>query len=397
MRVLFLTHYFPPEVGAPQTRIAELAAGLRARGFGVAVHTGFPHYPDGAVLAPYRVRPLRRERAADGTRIVRSAVLPAPNRGFARRLAGHLSFAASSLATAPAAGGADVVVVESPPLFLAAGAIAYARAKRARLVVHVSDLWPESAVELGALRGRAPIALAERLEHAVYAAADAIVVPTRGIAERLERHPAARGKVVRVGPAVDLRRFPAPAPPDEETPLRVLYAGTVGMAQGLGTLVDAAALAGPATVDVTVAGSGAELEPLRRRLADDGGPANVTLLGTVPAAEVPARYARAHAGVVLLRDRRIFAAALPTKLLECMAAGRPPVLAAAGEAADFVRDAGAGLVVAPEDPRALADAFAALAAEPAERVRLGERARHAAMGFDRSDAVRRWAELLERL
>ena len=81
MRVVFLTHYFPPEVGAPQTRIAELAAGLRARGIDVTVHTGFPHYPDGRVPPPYRIRPLRRERGPDGTPIVRSAVYPAPNSG----------------------------------------------------------------------------------------------------------------------------------------------------------------------------------------------------------------------------------------------------------------------------------------------------------------------------
>ena len=89
MRALFLTHYFPPEVGAPQTRIAALARGLRARGDEVTVHTGFPNYPDGRIQPPYRNRPLLRERAADGTRIVRSAVYATPNAGFARRQFGH--------------------------------------------------------------------------------------------------------------------------------------------------------------------------------------------------------------------------------------------------------------------------------------------------------------------
>ena len=87
MRVLFLTHYFPPEAGAPQTRIAELARGLRERGIEVTVHTGFPNYPDGLIAPPYRNRPLQRECARDGTRIVRSAVYAAPNAGFTRRVA----------------------------------------------------------------------------------------------------------------------------------------------------------------------------------------------------------------------------------------------------------------------------------------------------------------------
>ncbi|HKO38072.1 MAG TPA: glycosyltransferase, partial [Solirubrobacterales bacterium] len=144
MRVVLLTQYFPPEVGAPQTRIAALARGLSERGIEVTVHTCPPHYPDGEIKAPYRNRLLARERMG-GAPVVRSAVYAAANRGFARRLGGHLSFAGSALATAPATGPADVVVVETPPLFLAGAAIAYAKAKRARLVLNVADLWPDSA------------------------------------------------------------------------------------------------------------------------------------------------------------------------------------------------------------------------------------------------------------
>jgi glycosyltransferase involved in cell wall biosynthesis len=395
VRVTFLTHYFPPEVGAPQTRIAELAAGLQAHGDQVTVHTGFPHYPDGRVPAPYRIRPLQRERGADGVLVVRSAVYPAPNRGFVRRLAGHLSLSVSALATAALTGPADVVVVESPPLFLAAGGVGYARVKRAPMVLHVSDLWPASAVALGALTDPRAIALAERLETVAYAGAAAIVVPTEGIEAALEEHPAARGKVVRIGPSVDLRRFADLAPPDDAMPLRVLYAGTVGLAQGVDTLVEAARRAGPQAVRVDLAGGGAELDTLRARLAADAID-NVTAYGTVPASRVPALYGRAHAGAVLLRDRPLFEGAVPTKLLECMAAGRPVLLSARGEAAALVRDAGAGIVVAPEDPRALAEAFGALASGDSRRA-FGERARAAAARFDRAAAVERWAELLERV
>jgi colanic acid biosynthesis glycosyl transferase WcaI len=385
LRIVFLTHYFPPEVGAPQTRIAELAAGLRARGFEVTIHTGFPHYPDGRIAAPYRNRPLMRERAPDGVRIVRSAVFPASNQGFARRLANHLSLCASSLATAPAAGPADVVVAETPPLFLAAAATAY---KRAPLVLHVSDLWPASAVELGALRDPRAIALAERLERHAYARAQSIVVPTRGIAARLERHPAAAGKVVHVPPAVDLRRFAALPPGPADGPLHVLYAGTVGMAQGVETLVEAARMV-PEVV-VTIAGGGAHAKAVAR-----AAPANVDMLGTVPPDRVPALYGAAHAGAVLLRDLPLFAGALPTKLLECMAAGRPVVLAARGEAADLVRAAGAGVVVQPDSAHELAQALRELAADRGRALELGSRGRETAREFDRAASVERWAALLQ--
>ena len=213
MRVLLLTHYFVPEAGAPQTRLAALAAHLAARGHAVTVHAPPPHYPDGIIRPPYRNRVLARaRRSADGTRVVRSAVYATPNRGVLRRLANHASFALSALLTAPATGRQDVVLVESPPLFTAAAGVAYARLKRAPLVVNVADRWPASAVELGVLTDRRAIALAEALERWCYRHAAAITVPTESMAAALELLPEAAGKVTVVAPAVDLERFD-PSPP----------------------------------------------------------------------------------------------------------------------------------------------------------------------------------------
>lgn len=392
-RVLLLTHYFGPEVGAPQMRLGALAARLSAGGAQVTVHAPPPHYPDGVIRAPYRNRPLSRATLADGTRIVRSAVYATPNRAVARRLLNHASFAASSLATAWASGPQSVVVAESPPLFTAAAGVLYARAKGARLVVNVADRWPASAIELGVLTDSRAIALAEWLERWCYRHADAIVVPTEGMHGALDALGETRGKSVVIGPAVDLERFDAAPPACREGPLRVLYAGTLGLAQGLETLVEAAQLAGPGTVEVTIVGDGAAAGPLRR-----GGSDNVRVLPSVAAAAVPALYAQADVGVVLLRDLPIFDEALPTKLLEVMAAGRAVVAALRGEAARVVEDARAGVVVAPQDAAALADAFCALAADR-ERVRRAGRAARACAerGFARSTAVAQWDQLLHSL
>jgi glycosyltransferase involved in cell wall biosynthesis len=316
VRVVFLTHYFPPEKGAAQTRIAALAAGLQASGVHAVVHTGFPHYPDGAVKAPYRNRAWQREPGP--VPVVRSIVCPVANRGFARRLLDHTAFAAGAVATASLAGPADVVVVESPPLFTAAAGVLYARLKRAALVMNVADRWPASAVELGALSDERAIAAAEWLERWCYRHCDAVTTPTRGIAAALETLPEARGKVVRIDPAVDLDRFD-PAPPPAAGPLRVLYAGTVGLAQGVDTLVDAAELAGPDVVEVTIAGGGADAELIAARAARL---ANVRWLGELAADAVPRLYAEMDAGAVLLRAAPILESAFPTKLLEVMAAGR---------------------------------------------------------------------------
>jgi glycosyltransferase involved in cell wall biosynthesis len=395
VRVLFLTHYYPPELGAAPARLAALAHGLADRGLEITVHTGFPHYPSGTIQAPHRNRPLRIER--DGpVRIVRSIVYPVPNSGFARRLANHTAFAAGALATAPASGPVDVVVAETPPLFTAAAGMAYAQLKRAPLALNVSDLWPESAIELAALRDGRAAAAAHRLARLCYRRARLITAPTKGIVETLSERPEAQGKVVQVPPAVDLDRFAALAEraiPRAGAPLRVLYAGTLGIAQGVGVLLDAAALAGPDVVELVIAGEGPDAAFLweqvqTRRLT------NVELLGAVSPDRIPRLYEDVDAGVVPLRDRPIFAGALPSKLFEVLAAGRPAIVAARGEAAELVRDAGAGLVVAPEDPGALAEAFRRLQADSGEAVRMGRRGRPRAQEFDRRAAVEQWRELL---
>lgn len=391
MRVTLLTHYFPPEVGAPQARLSALAAGLGERGFDLTVHTGFPHYPDGAVRRPYRNRLRRRDRIG-ATPVIRSIVYPTANAGFAGRVLDHAVFAAGAAAMAPADPPADVVVVESPPLLTAAAGVAYARLKGAALVLIVSDHWPASAVELGALRDPRLIRASEWLERRCYAAARAIVVPTEGLERDLVVVPEAAGKVVRVPPAVDLDRFrPAPRPDGERA--RFLYAGTIGLAQNLGTLCTAAQLVDPNAFEITIAGDGAQLADVRRDVAERG-ITNVEILGGVPHDEVPGRYAGADGAVVLLRDRPIFEGALPTKLLEAMASGRAVVVSARGEAATLVERAGAGVAVEPENSRALAEALSRLAGDRPALDRMGEAGRRFAEGFGRARMVDRWAELL---
>jgi glycosyltransferase involved in cell wall biosynthesis len=411
MRLRILTHYYPPEVGAPQTRLEALARGLARAGTEVTVHTGFPHYPDGEIKPPYRNRPLLIEQS-DGVRVMRSWVHAAPNRGFGRRLANHTSLAASALATAPAGGPADVLLVETPPLLLAGAAIAYARAKRARLVLNVADLWPDSAVEMGTLSSPRAIAAARRLECRAYREAAAIACPTEGIFATLSGRPESDGKAALIRPAVDVDRFDGPIDRTNsnaasghraDAPLRALYAGTVGLAHGLDTLLDAAAEierraaangGGRAPLAVTIAGDGAAAPSLRARLATTG-PQSVRMLGAVAAERIPALYADADVAVVTLRDLPLFEGALPTKLLEAMAAGRPVLLAARGEAARLVEAERCGVVVPPEDPRALADGLAALAADPARRAAMGAAGRRAVeRDFGREPWLRRWHDLL---
>jgi glycosyltransferase involved in cell wall biosynthesis/GT2 family glycosyltransferase len=373
-RILFLTHYFHPEVGASQTRILECARLLHQRGYDITVLTGFPNYPDGVIPEPYRGKLLHSE-TVDGFRVLRSAVYPAPNRGFGKRLVNHTSFAISSMLTSWRAGHADVVIAESPPLFTAVSAVWIKRMRRAKLVLNVADLWPESAVQLGALKNPAAIRGAEAMERFAYRNADRITAPTPGVARAIEAHPEFRGRVRHLPNAVDIDRFdPAAHPPPPDGP--VIYCGTVGLAQGVRTLLEAALELEETghEREFLIVGDGAERADLER-LAAKWDLKTVTFTGRVRHEEVPKMIQSASMAVMLLRDVPLFADALPTKLLEYMAAGRPVVAAAAGQVAELVASTSAGLVCPPENSHAVADAIRFVSGDPIEAREMGERGR----------------------
>ncbi len=329
--------------------------------------TGFPNYPDGVIPREYHGRHFADERLGD-LRVVRAPIYAAPNRGVGRRLANHASFALSAIPAAARTGPADAVVVESPPLFLAASGVAIARAKRARLVLSVADLWPDAAIQFGALDRRGVIAAARALERFAYRHADAIAVPTPGLERILVGRGIAPERVVVAAHGVDTARFPLEGN-HAPVPGRVVYCGTIGMGHATGTLIEAARLlrAAGGEQEILVVGDGAERTELEARVRA-WGLGGVTFPGRLPREQLPALLAGAQVTVATQRDLPLRADALSTKVLEYMAAARPVVASVSGWTADVVTRAGAGIVVAPEHPQALADAIAELTADP-ERAR----------------------------
>ena len=396
-----LTHYFPPEVGAPQARLYELAHRAGAAGHTVTVVTGVPNYPTGVIPAGYRGR-FRMEEEMDGIRVIRTWVYATPNRGFVRRILNHLSFAFSSLTAMRMLGSADVFFVESPPLFTGLAALPYRRLKRAPYIFNVSDIWPQSAVELGAVRNRFAIRLAEMLEMHLYRKAARVSVVTPGMVERLANRGVPREKLFLLTNGVDTSVF-KPATPNMELARSLgldrrkvfLYAGTHGMAQGLGTVLDAAKQTKNLDVLYVLAGEGAEKDALIRR-AQSEGIANIKFLPNQPKQTMPDLLNLAYATIIPLRRLDLFKSALPSKMFESMATAKPIVASLWGEAADLIESAGCGIVAAPEDAAGMRDAVERLAADPALARRLGEKGRHYVQAhFDRERIAGRFLELLQ--
>jgi glycosyltransferase involved in cell wall biosynthesis len=404
IRILFLTPYFPPEIGAPQTRIYEQAVRLQSRGHMVSVLTTFPNYPSGIVPREWKRR-LFWKGSDQGVGVYRFWTYATPNSGFFRRILSQLSFALLACIAAFRLPPADVIIVESPPLFNGIAANVVSWVKRAPYVFHVSDLWPETAIQLGILKNPILIWLSKRIELLSYRRAAVILAVTGGIRRSIAEE-VGPAKVILLRNAVDTDFF---RPSVDEMDLRkrlgisdeqflVLYSGTLGLGQQLDATLEAAALFQneDGAVHFIFAGDGAEKATLQRK-AIEMKLSNVSFVAPYPKSCMPQLLKAADCVLVSLRDVPIFHAALPTKLFEAMACARPVVLAAAGEAEDLVRESAAGWCARPGNPQSIHDAILKLQLQPDEAEDMGRRGREYMLAnFSRELRVEELLMLLRR-
>ena len=402
MKILYLSQYFPPEMGAPAARVHELSREWAALGHEVTVLTGFPHHPTGVVPKDYRGELIRRE-IVDGIRVVRAPVYTTPNRGRVRRSLSYASFATSATLLGPLlTQRPDVLIATSPQFLTGVAGLAVSALRRTPFVFEVRDLWPRSIVEVGALaKDSALVRLLERIERTLYARADHIVVVTESSVDELAALKVPREKISVVKNGVDLNLF-QPRPRAEARRALGLpdgfiasYVGTHGLAHGLGTLLDAAKLA--PTLHFILAGEGAEKAQLKARAAHEG-LRNVTFLDQRPRTEVAQLLAASDVCLVMLKDAPLFRTVIPSKIFECMGAGRAIVTTVDGESRRILEDAGAGIFTPPGDARALATLLGQLANQPDRLEALGQSGRAHAVAHDSRPALaRRYLALLEQV
>jgi glycosyltransferase involved in cell wall biosynthesis len=302
-----------------------------------------------------------------------------------------MSFALSAAVLGPfLAGRHDVMLVESPPLFLALTAVWLSAALRTPYVAVVADLWPDVAIETGMLRNRPAIRVARWMERMLYRRARAVITQTPGQAEDIRRRFAdVRTMVISGG--VDVRKF-SPALRSEQVRrefgvdgrVGVIYLGLHGFAQGLDVVIDAAErLRGRRDIRFVMVGDGVVKRDLIGKAADLG-LENIAFFDPVPRERVPAVLASMDIALAPLREG-VPQATIPTKIYEAMASGLPVVTAARGEASDLVERGRLGRAVAPGAGADFADAIRALADDDGERRRCAERTVQAARErFDRS-------------
>jgi glycosyltransferase involved in cell wall biosynthesis len=403
VRILFVSHYFPPEVNAPANRTHEHACRWVADGHEVTVITGVPNHPTGTLFPGYRNR-LLQEETIDGIRVIRTWMYLTANNGFLRRTLNHVFFAVAAIFSSFRADRPDVVVATSPQFFCGIAGAVIAGLKRRPFVLEVRDLWPESIVQLGQLRVRTLIRLIEAIETHLYRSAAGIVVNTQAFVEHIAARGVSRERISVVYNGIDLRMF-HPRSPDAdllqahslEGRFIAAYIGTLGLAHGLMTVVEAAEkLRERKDIVFLLLGEGAdrarlEVEISRRNLA------NVRLLGLRPRSEIPAWIASVDLTLVLLRDLPVFETVIPSKIFEFLAQERPVILAARGEIRRLVEEAKAGIVIEPENAEQLAAAVLEVRERPDEALTRARAGREwVESNFDRNALARRMAAFLGR-
>jgi glycosyltransferase involved in cell wall biosynthesis len=381
MHILFLTDNFPPETNAPATRTFEHARRWVRAGVKVTVVTTAPNFPAGKLFPGYRNRLFQREWM-DGVETIRVWTYITANEGFVRRTLDYMSFMVSGFLVSLFLRRPDVIVSTSPQFFTACAAYVLSLFKRRPFVFELRDLWPDSIIAVGAMQNSASIRALKRLEYFLYRKAARIVSVTYSFKSVLSGNGIPPAKIAVVRNGADLVGFTPGAKPDDLVQRHRLkgkfvaaYIGTVGMAHGLGTVLDAAdRMRANKRIAFIVVGDGAE----RKLLEDQArrrGLANVIFVGAVGKDDVIRYWRLADVALVLLRDRPVFRHVLPSKIFEAMATARPIILGVLGESADLLLAAQAGLVFPPEDASALAELVASLAAAPERAAEMGRRGR----------------------
>lgn len=406
MRILFLSHYFPPERNAPASRTFAHCRRWAAAGHAVTVVTCAPHHPRGVLYPGYR-NALRQIEYVDGIRVVRCLTLLAANEGTWKRSASFLFYLVSAVYCAMLEVRPDIVIATSPQFFCGWAGVVVGTLRRRPVLIEIRDLWPESIAAVGALHARLVLKALENLERGMYRAASHIVTLGDGYRDGLIQRGVAAERISVVMNGVDGDLF-VPAERDQQLADRlgvagrfcVTYCGTIGLAHGLEVVLRAAKLLldrSRSDVVFLLVGDGARLGALRDEALRNGLD-NVVFAGALDRGEIPALLSVSDACLVHLRKARTFATVMPSKIFESAAMERPIILGVQGFAEDFIAKAGCGICVEPENEEELVAAALRLADDAELRNRLGAAGReYVTERFERGRLAERYLGIIQRV
>ena len=376
MNILIVSQYFWPE----NFRINDLTQELVQRGHNVTVLTGKPNYPVGRVFDEYLENPTKFEQFR-GAKVLRVPML-ARGQGPVRLFLNYLSFVIGACLFGPwrlRGQRVDAIFVfEISPVSVGLPAILFGRIKQAPIVFWVLDLWPETLSAIGVVRSPRILRWVGRLVNFIYERCTLVLGQSRGFLVSIAKYCSDTRKI-RYFPSWAEEVFnehelvPAPEIPFEEGIFNVLFAGNIGEAQDLPSVLDAAELLRYNTkIRWLIVGDGRRSDWLHEEVARRGLERSVHLLGRFPIDRMPSFYAHADALLVSLKMDPVFNLTIPGKVQSYLMAGIPILGMLDGEGAQVIKDSNSGLVCAAADASGLALAVLKMFAMSAEeRSQLG--------------------------
>ena len=357
LRILYLSQYFPPEVGATQSRAFDMVNYLVEQGLKVTVITEFPNHPSGVIPSRYSGKFYERE-TVNNIDIIRVWVKPSRKKNFVNRIIFYLTYCVNAiLAGLVLKEKYDLILATSPPLFTALSGLILHWTKRAKYIVEIRDLWPESAISLGELNNKIAIKCAKKLEELCYLHADNIIVVTNGIQTRLQADGVSAQKITLIENGADTDKFHFLS--DIRNKIRldqnwqdkfvVLYAGTLGVAQGLELVIKAAReLSERPDIHFLFIGEG-PVKSYLMLLTKNWKLRNITFMAEIPRDLIPSYLSAADIALVPLREIELFQGVVPSKLFDAWACECPVILGVDGEARQLLESCQGGFFVIPEN------------------------------------------------
>jgi glycosyltransferase involved in cell wall biosynthesis len=358
---------------------------LQKLGVDITVLTAMPNYPQMDIYEGYKDKTYVYE-VIEGLKVHRSSIYVSKSKSIINRLRNYFSFVISSARVGKAKlENFDFLLCESPPLFLGYSAMRLAKQKKAKLIFNVSDLWPESAEKLGVVNNKFLLKLAYNLEEKLYKRSCLVTGQTQGICHNInERFPAVKTYWLPNG--VDLGYYnPSKIEPGiwreknnfAKEDVVLLYAGIIGIAQGLEVILNSAKnFINTPNIKFVFIGSGPEKDKLLQLKAEQN-LTNVFFLDAISKKEMPSVLRSVNAAIIPLRKLNLFLGAIPSKIFENLAMEVPVLLGVNGEARQLFIDKGnAGLYFEPENSEALTAAILKLIEDKEMALQLGRNGRH---------------------
>lgn len=365
LKILMLTQWFDPE---PIFKGLTFAKELARRGHQVEVLTGFPNYPGGKVYPGYKIGLTHRE-VIEGIAVLRVPLYPSHDSSGWHRICNYGSFALSAaIIGAPQVSKPDVIFAYQP-ITIGLAAVAMKWAYGVPFVIDIQDLWPDFLPATGMINNKPALRLIDSWCSFIYRQAAHVTVLSPGYKKALIERGVPENKVDVIYNWCDERQIDTSARPDQalarqfglEGRFNVLFAGTMGKAQALDAVLDAASIlqARLPQVQFIFAGGGVETERLKNHAAHLK-LANVLFLPWRPLNEIGQLISQAEVMLIHLKDDPIFEITIPSKTQTYLAMGKPILMGARGDVADLVLRAGAGIACQPQNPQSIAEGVSAM-------------------------------------